>query len=222
MLIWGLSVRGTSPSFVCYFSMKMIKVGNLTVKLCRDDFIFDPRKEFDWVGTMACFHRRYTLGDCTPECSLEEYLHQMMAEREYSLHRKWIPDDIDNKHVRAYVEKHWVMLPLYLYDHSGLSMSVRPFSCRFDSGQVGWIYVSRESKGYDDLTAGLTAEVENYNQYLTGDVWYYLIEDANGDVIDSCSGFFGVDNCRSKALHHAKHLSEKAYTDTVLAGLPCA
>ena len=41
------------------------------------------------------------------------------------------------------------MLPLYLYDHSGLAMSTESFSGRaphaeWDSGQVGWIYVSKE------------------------------------------------------------------------------
>lgn len=33
-----------------------------------------------------------------------------------------------------------VILPLYLYDHSGITMNTCGFSCPWDSGQVGWIY----------------------------------------------------------------------------------
>ncbi len=47
------------------------------------------------------------------------------------------------------ISEKYLMLPLYLYDHSGLAMSTGKFlraspSCRMDSGQVGWIYVSKE------------------------------------------------------------------------------
>ena len=35
-----------------------------------------------------------------------------------------------------------VILPLYLYDHSGITMNTCGFSCPWDSGQVGWIYAS--------------------------------------------------------------------------------
>ena len=33
-----------------------------------------------------------------------------------------------------------VLLPLYLYDHSGITMNTGGFSCPWDSGQVGWIF----------------------------------------------------------------------------------
>ena len=39
----------------------------------------------------------------------------------------------------------YVILPLYLYDHSGITISTRPFSCPWDSGQVGWIYASKDT-----------------------------------------------------------------------------
>lgn len=36
------------------------------------------------------------------------------------------------------------MMPLYLMDHSGLAMQTESFHDPWDSGQVGWIYVSKE------------------------------------------------------------------------------
>ena len=35
-------------------------------------------------------------------------------------------------------------LPLYLYDHSGITMNTGGFSCSWDSGQMGWIYATKE------------------------------------------------------------------------------
>jgi hypothetical protein len=75
-----------------------------------------------------------------------------------------------------------VILPLYLYDHSGITMSTSPFSCRWDSGQVGWTFVSkkkiREEYGVkriskeliEKVTEMLEGEVRTYDMYLTGEL----------------------------------------------------
>lgn len=65
---------------------------------------------------------------------------------------------------------------LYLYDHSGISISCSPFSCRFDSGAVGFIYLTREKceeNGVDFAEADLIleGEVKTLDHYFTGDVW---------------------------------------------------
>jgi hypothetical protein len=93
----------------------------------------------------------------------------------------------------------YILIPLHLYDHSGLTISTRPFGCIFDSGQVGWIIcdnetIEREFKG-DRALAGkcLRAEVEVYDDYLTNNVYGFIIEDENGEHIDSCWGFYGSD-----------------------------
>lgn len=40
----------------------------------------------------------------------------------------------------------------------------------------------------------MRAEVTVYDQYLCGDIWSVLIEDPAGDILDSCTGFYGCDN----------------------------
>ena len=107
-----------------------------------------------------------------------------------------------------------LLLPLYLYDHSGLSMSTRytyPYDDRWDAGQVGFIYVSiqdvKDEWGWKRLTSKrremifniLRNEVETYDQYLRGDVWGYIVEDEDGDHIDSCWGFYGYEYCEKEA-----------------------
>src|SRR6056297_3490365 len=37
-----------------------------------------------------------------------------------------------------------VILPLYMYDHSGITISLTPFSCPWDSGQIGFVQIPRK------------------------------------------------------------------------------
>lgn len=189
--------------------MEIINHNNLTIKISQDDHPFDPREFQENVGTMVCWHRHYTLGDEQPKCTPDEYLTQLMIDREYRLHKRWVPEDIDLKHVQAYINKHFFVLMLYLYDHSGITMSTAPFHCPWDSGRVGFIYTERTCTEYPDLRAGLTAEVETYDQYLTGDVYQYIIEDDEGNCIDSCCNFYGFDECKQAAIESAQAIDQQ-------------
>jgi len=167
-------------------------VGNVTYRIHVDP---DPQSPRDWddLGTMVCWHRRYNLGD----------------KHSYS-----DPAEFRESH------KGDVILPLYLYDHSGITMRCSPFSCQWDSGQVGYICASRESVlkeyGSKRLTkairakaeACLRSEVETYDDYLTGRVYGYTIENETGDVLDSCWGFYGLDYCREEAKASAESHAE--------------
>lgn len=95
-------------------------------------------------------------------------------------------------YARSLLAEHYVELPLYLYDHSGITMSTGRFSCPWDSGQVGFIYVEWEKAvreyGLTDerfpsladkverVNEALRTEVAVYDQYLTGDVYGYESE----------------------------------------------
>ena len=145
-----------------------------TIEISQDECPSDPRED-DNLGTMICFHRRYKLGDEHTFESPEDFLASVQQEN-------------------------IIVLPLYLYDHSGITMRTRPFSCPWDSGQVGWIYVekarAKQEFSWKMLTAQrikkieaiLQAEVEIYDAYLVGDIFGYEIEE-----IDSCWGYFGTD-----------------------------
>ena len=116
------------------------------------------------------------------------------------------------------VDAHYVILPLSLLDHSGLHIWVGEGphwsdSAGWDSGQVGWIYIDRakaieefggKSKRFTKKVRKqaedcLRAEVEEYDQYLRGDVYGYQIENSDGDDVDSCWGFYGLDYARQEA-----------------------
>lgn len=112
---------------------------------------------------------------------------------------------LSNKDLHTLISEKNVILPLNLYDHSGISMSVSSFvgkahHAEWDSGQVGWIYATAEDiqKEYSSLSPEsmekanrlLQGEVENYNHYLTGQCYGFRLYE-NGEETDSCWGFLG-------------------------------
>jgi len=173
-----------------------------TIEIHQDEDPLNPRTEYDNAGTMIGFHRRYSIGD----------KHNMDVEeaKEYVEH----PDVIS--------------LPLYLYDHSGVSISTRSFNGRahhaeWDSGPRGWITITKEKALYEwggkrlskqvceKAVACLESEVKTYDQFLRGEVYGFVITDPDGDEVDSCWGFYGdpeesmVPECKS----HIDRISNK-------------
>jgi hypothetical protein len=76
----------------------------------------------------------------------------------------------------------------------------------------GFIYITRENArkiyGIKRITekqrlrvlADLAAQVETYSQWANGETYCWVIEDADGDVIDSCGGYYSEDDAESDAL----------------------
>lgn len=130
----------------------------------------DPRHN-DNLGKMVCFHGRYSLGD----------------KHNYKSH-----DYNGWEEMKSHIVKNedvLVILPLYLYDHSGITMNTTGFSCPWDSGQVGWIFATKKdirewyglqriNKPYiDKVREILLEEVKMYDRYLTGEHEYEELDD---------------------------------------------
>jgi hypothetical protein len=96
-----------------------------------------------------------------------------------------------------------VIMPLFLYDHSGITMSCSPFSCPWDSGQVGWIYADAGmiKENYGEVTPEtierarslLESEVKEYDYYLTGQCYGFKLFKGDAET-ESCWGFLGEIN----------------------------
>lgn len=173
--------------------METIERNGFTLRLEHDSAPCNPRKEFDHFGKMICWWNNYNLGDENPRMSPQDWIRKFAA----GLVNAENPDLIPDEHIERILDKHAVMLPLHVYEHGGITMSTGRFSCPWDSGQAGWIYatmnqVRAEFDGdVQKATACLEAEVQEYDQFLTGDVWGYVIEDEDGYEVDSCWGFYG-------------------------------
>lgn len=157
------------------------------LKIYMDEDPQNPRTEFDNFGHMVCFHRRYDLGD--------------QHDLDSNDFGGW--DEIEQHLIKE--KGAVVILPLYLYDHSGITIRTHRFSCQWDSGQVGFIYATRQdilenwqvkrlSKQLKEQAENLMiAEVGEYDDYLTGNVYGYTYEDDEGNELWSCWGYSGSD-----------------------------
>ncbi|RME32174.1 MAG: hypothetical protein D6800_00080 [Candidatus Zixiibacteriota bacterium] len=97
--------------------------------------------------------------------------------------------------------------PLYMYDHSGVRFSLAPFPCRWDSGQVGWVVIHQDKVSDPDDTANHAVNL--LNEIAEG-YYMYLIQDADGSVIDSCGGFAEYNDACKAAVEELGNIVKRA------------
>lgn len=148
-----------------------------------DDDYFNPRTYVDNVSKIICVEQtRYIIGD------------------DVKINFQSLDD------IMEYIDEQnpLVVKPVYVYEHGGVTISTEPFSCRWDSGQIGYAFVTKESMkrmGFkdDDINTKkaseiIDMEIEEYDHYLKGEVYRWEI-DYSGDY-DSCGGYIGnLDDC---------------------------
>jgi len=160
-------------------------------------------REWDNLGTVWCSHKRYSLSDKhAPKIDTDD-------------HDGW--DAVEQHLIKE--EGAVVILPIYMYDHSGITISTKPFGDRWDSGQVGFIYctgakikaeynVKRITKQIKErVTACLEGEIKTYNQWVTGDVYGFKLMQFDMTTKerteeDACWGFYGDDFEKNGILDH--------------------
>lgn len=116
-------------------------------------------------------------------------------------------EGITIKDLQAIAGKELIILPLYLYDHSGLTMNTSGFICPWDSGQIGYIWTTIErvkairggkrrtkSQWVQLARINLESEVKLYDQYLRGEVYGYIeeifSEEYGWEETDSVWGYY--------------------------------
>ena len=169
-------------------AIQTIEVKGKTINIFNDD-VADPRKEYDHLGKMVCWHRRYTMGDSHTWDSPEDFNADIKSNKN-------------------------IILPLFMYDHGSISLSTSSFSCPWDSGQLGYIFVSKEvirkeykwqrltKKRIKQIENNLKEEIKEYTYFINGEVYGLEILDEKEELVDSCYGFYGIDNC----INYAKEI----------------
>jgi len=162
------------------------------INIMQDEDCESPR-EWDNFGTMICFHKRYTLGD--------------KHDIDFNAFESW--DEME-----AYLRKEhnaYIILPLYMYDHSGIRIKVGSFNgllpqghAEWDSGKIGYIYCTKQDikdnfiikrvteKYVNKAVDLLRAEVKQYDDYVSGCCYGFVITNPDGEeTLDSCWGYIG-------------------------------
>ena len=171
---------------------KVYKYGDLIGKIEYDPDLESPRDCQDNLCKMFCFHRKYKLGDS----------HDISWIKFFS----W-------KDIEEILKEDYKLLPLYLYDHSGLTMSTTEFSCQWDSGQIGFIGFSRaflkeQRMSDEEAERIMLSEVEVYDFYLRGERYGYEIH-KDDELIDSCWGYYGLKSVKDALFDEIQSKSER-------------
>lgn len=176
----------------------------LIVSLHYDQDCESPR-EHDNLGTIIAWHRRYDLAD------------------------KHAPKHIDPQDFDP--NEYPICLPVWMYEHSGIALScgsrTGQFADRWDSGQLGWIYVTRETllreysakrltkRILERAEAVLRSEIEEYSKYVEGQCYGYTIRaeagtaELDADEEDSCWGFIGYEYAWQSAIEAADAIADR-------------
>ena len=154
------------------------------------------RPEKHHLFTLAHRHRNYVFGDDTFR-DLDE-----------------LPDADDV-----------ISLPVYMYDHSGITINTTGFSCPWDSGTVGVVYVYKDAAqqhgytldeaGIEQIKEALRAHVEMWDDYVSNNIWGWTVYEVDTDdvycpenlsdlsgeercceCVESAGGYFGNDGCK--------------------------
>lgn len=222
--------------------METTKYKGYTIQINQDA---DPQSPREWnnASKMVCWHRRYHLGDLKKGKPISENYDEPidLLYELAGLDRDDCQDEDGNDWsfanlVKSIEERGTIIQPLYLYDHSGITISTSSFSCPWDSGQVGFVYITKETileewGGSEDAIEKarkcLENEVEVYDDYLVGNVYGYTVyapnetEEDDDEQLDSCWGFYGYNHDKSGLLEAAQdfidwHIQEKEKRDLLL------
>jgi len=177
------------------------------IEIAHDDYPENPR-EWDNLWTLVTAHRNYSWD--------EELPHEAWSiEWAFKLH----------------LEENWLSLwevyyhQVYLYEHSGVTISTRPFACNFDSWLWWFIYVSIE-KAKEELQTimiesttleYLDNEIKTLDRYFTWEIYEYRIPlldeyrwwyESEEEALEDAKDFIASADPEGKTMAFAEHLYE--------------
>lgn len=188
---------------------RMYTLGEKVLLVAHDEDCENPREHSN-VSVMWFFHGRHSnLGD-KKDVKAEDFdgweeMAEHLRTEEGALH----------------------IAPVFMYEHSGRSLSLGAFGDRWDSGQLGLMWTTKEKLAEtvgenatdEQIMKAYATELEEYNRWIEGDCWWYRLvspppgfdPDAAGMSVDydkwtekdTCGGFLGYDDKESGLLDNA-------------------
>ena len=180
--------------------METIEYKGYTIETWVDDYAESPRSPRVWdnLSTFAFELRDYVLPN---DVSIDYSQFNSMDEAE------------------AYMRKNFdvlELLPVSAYIHSVVSLSVGSPTCNWDSGYIGFIVIEKQkvreyynikriTKEFKKRAIEIAKiELETYSEYLNGKFYGFSTLDDEGELVDSCGGFYGYDHEDSGLLDMAR------------------
>lgn len=202
-----------------------------------------PESPREWSNlcTLATAHRRYTLGEKEFDGDLVDLIYELEPDIDDEVYDMATADpemtvEDCERHALDRFDELYFYRTVYLYDHSGLSVSLGGFACPWDSAPVGIIFVRQDEAQQEycmtkrELTIEeyvdkvMESEIKVFDQYIRGDVYGFILRNGDGEEVDSCWGFYGYDIKENGILDHVNtdEISEVRWMqpDTVTGMVP--
>jgi hypothetical protein len=159
----------------------------------------DPFEHSGRLGTFAFFDRKGNYRN--------EAMFTMTDFNGWDAMRAHIEDDLNA-----------VCLPVYCYRHGADTISTKPFSCAWDSGQLGFTFATPKKMrmwyGWKYATAKrrakaqrlLEAEIQLYDRYVSGEVYRWVLRDCTGEELFTSDSLYGMEDTMDDAKSWADSL----------------
>lgn len=194
--MWDIcSVRGIKSAVECSRRVnmsdqpyKVIKHAGLTIEIYPDESAQSP-------------------DDCR-----DDSLFLMADHRDFYVRGK----DYTEDRVEVLSETHWIF-GLEAYIHSGIKLALSSegnfVDRNWDVSQLGVVCASKkEWETQEKAKEAARSLVNEWNTYLEGDVWGYVIKDKDGEDLDSCWGCYEDEWCEKAAKESAECLAKDIKT----------
>lgn len=206
---------------------------NLTFSLIYDQDCASPREDNDCNISHFYIDPRNRSGCVDNLTDSTNLLHELAQELKIKDYDDLSQFDLIQAVQKADPNQKKILVePLYKFEHSGIVYSTTPFSCPWDSGQVGFIFSTYKDFGHvglewdlDKAKEYLKGEVELYNNYISGECFGFKIEKTStcgscesnhSEELEAVWGYVGEESQIIKMIAHDYLDSYPSLKNTVL------
>lgn len=189
------------------------KVHGCTIRIVQDEsYDYSPDEDGNEDLFLVAFHRDFDVR----RKGFEEYVAALaFADRD-----KYTEDELDEwqKERNKQVTKEYHVFGLEAYIHSGVVLALSQEGNfpdrRWDVSQLGAVFVKKEHwKTKAQARKAALSLIEEWNDVMSGNVYGYIVEDSQGNDVDSCWRFIGdydsEGGCLAEAREAAKYHEDK-------------
>ena len=175
---------------------KTVTVTKPLLRIEHEEYPENPRKNQDNLGFFITKERDYQTPDKNEDLqNIVEGTGELANNTQE--HIELITERVQEElgyHVEA-------IYPVNRYEHSGVSYSIVPRS-GWDVSNCGFYIITTESmnvlgtpkKFFEKV---VRQELAEYTAWANGEVYAYTLYDEKGEEIDSCGGFYNIEDMRS-------------------------
>lgn len=161
----------------------------------RHDDAESPR-EWDNLGYFITSERRYM----SPDGKKAEWVQSIVESTADDANNSEHHAELITAAINETGEIVKAIYPVYRYEHGNV-LYRRGTASGFDYSNCGFYIVTDKTQNVlgtpDDLIEKcIDGELETYTSYVNGEVYYFTLYDDNGDIEDSCGGFYDIDDIK--------------------------